>query len=146
MLWCSKKTVKKYINLKWCKMQFWNKTKNAAYTNKKINSERNHETYMYVFFSCRRGATYRNIDDLSICPSNINLYLIRLLVIPYSCQKRAITQFRDTLISKQYLFPKLWKFYLIFLYYWFWILEILKITVAALFMGKIVHNLRFMYN
>ena len=35
-------------------------------------------------FSCRSGATYSKIDDLSICPPNIILDLMRLLVIPYT--------------------------------------------------------------
>ena len=39
---------------------------------------------LYVFFSCRWGATHRKIDDLSICPPNIHLDLFCLLVIPYS--------------------------------------------------------------
>ena len=37
---------------------------------------------LYVFFSCRLGATHRKIDDLSICPPSIILDLFHLLIIP----------------------------------------------------------------
>ena len=38
----------------------------SAYINNEINSGKNQETNTY--FSCRWGATYRKIDDLSIAP------------------------------------------------------------------------------
>ena len=40
-----------------------------------------------MIFSCCWGATLSRIDDLSICPPNIILYLFCLLAIPYSCFK-----------------------------------------------------------
>ena len=41
----------------------------SAYTNNEINSGKN----LYVFFSCRWGATHRKIYDFYICPPNIIL-------------------------------------------------------------------------
>ena len=55
---------------------------NPAYTNNKINSEKNHE-------SCRWGSTHSRTDDRYICPPPpqilLQIYLFRLLVTPYSC-------------------------------------------------------------
>ena len=53
----------------------------AAYTNNEINSKKKRQPIR--IFSCSWDAHSR-IDDLSICPPHIILYLFRLLAIPYS--------------------------------------------------------------
>ena len=52
-----------------------------AYTNNELIQKKSRN--LYLFFSCRWGATHRKIDDPSIYPPIIILDLFRLLVLPY---------------------------------------------------------------